>query len=134
MSLRETRIITETPKNYRYIKLQKKFSVTLHQIFYLNLVKCHICLMICTAHTIYSGDKIENKEISGTCGTYGGKRDLLGKTEGNRLLGRPRHRFENNIKMDLQEVECEFMDWIEQHQTRNRWWALVKAAINLSVL
>ena len=40
-------------------------------------------------------------------------RVLVGKTEGKRLLGRPRRRWENNIKMDLQEMGCRDMDWIE---------------------
>jgi len=52
--------------------------------------------------------------MGGTCGTYvesrGAYRVLVGKLEGNRLLGRPRHRWEDNIKMDLQEVGCEGMD------------------------
>ena len=40
-------------------------------------------------------------------------RGLVGKPEGNRPLGKPRHRWKNNTKMGLQEVECEDMDWIE---------------------
>ena len=52
---------------------------------------------------------------------------LLGKSEVKRPLGRPRHRWEDNIKMDLQEVGCGVMDWIELAQDRNRWWELVNA-------
>ena len=55
------------------------------------------------------------------------------KPVGNRLLGRPTIRRENNIKMDLQEVGCESMDWIKQTQVRDRWWALVNAVMNLPV-
>jgi hypothetical protein len=47
-------------------------------------------------------------------------RVLVGKPEGNRPLGRPRRRWEDNIKMDLQEVECGGMDWIEVAQDRDR--------------
>jgi len=53
--------------------------------------------------------------------------------EGKRPLGRPRLRWEDNIKMDLQEVGCEGMDWIELVQDRDRWWALVNAVMNLRV-
>jgi len=60
-------------------------------------------------------------------------RVLVGKPEGRRPLGRPRHRWEDNIKMDLQEVGCGGMDWIELAQDRNRWWALVNAGMNLWV-
>ena len=45
----------------------------------------------------------------------------MGKPEGKRPLGRPRRRWEDNIKMDLQEVGCGSMDWIELAQDRDRW-------------
>jgi len=64
-----------------------------------------------------AGDKIEKNEMGGACSAYGGMRDvcrvLVGKTEGKRHLGRTRRRWKNNIKMDLQEVGCGGMDWIE---------------------
>ena len=60
-------------------------------------------------------------------------RILVGKPEGKRPLGRPRRRWEDNIKMDLQEVVCGGMDWIELAQDRNRWLALVNAVMNLQV-
>jgi hypothetical protein len=55
----------------------------------------------------------------------------MGKPEGKRPLGRPRRRWEDNIKMDFQEVECVGMDWIELAQNRNRWRAFVTAVMNL---
>jgi len=58
-------------------------------------------------------------------------RVLVGKAEGKRPLGRPRRIWEDNIKMDLQEVGCWDMDWIELAQDRDRWRALVNAVMNL---
>ena len=60
-------------------------------------------------------------------------RDLVGKPEGKRPLGKLRSRWEDNIKMDLQEVECGDMDWIDLAQDRDRWRALVNAVMNLRV-
>ena len=61
-------------------------------------------------------------------------RVLVGKPEGKRPLGSPRLRWEDNIKMDLQEVGCGGMDWIELAQDRDRLRALVNAVMNLRVL
>jgi hypothetical protein len=58
---------------------------------------------------------------------------LVGKLEGKRQLGKPRRRWEYNIKMDLQEVGCGGMDWIELFQDRDGWRALVNAGMNLRV-
>ena len=60
-------------------------------------------------------------------------RVLVGKPEGKSPLARPRNRWEDNIKIDLQEVGCGVMDWIELPQDRDRWWALVNAVTNLRV-
>jgi len=57
----------------------------------------------------------------------------VGKHEGRRPPGRHRHRWDDNIKMDLQEVGCGGMDFIELAQGRYRWWALVNAVLNLQV-
>jgi hypothetical protein len=60
-------------------------------------------------------------------------RVLVWKLEGKRVLGRPRRRWENNNKMDLQEVRYRGMDWIDLAQDRNRWLAVVNAVMNLRV-
>jgi hypothetical protein len=61
-------------------------------------------------------------------------RGLVGKPEGKRPVGRPRRRWENNIKMDVLEVGRGGMDWIELAQNTDRWWACVNAIMNLRVL
>jgi len=58
---------------------------------------------------------------------------LVGKPEGRRTLGRSRRRWEDNIKMDLQEVECGGVYWIELAQDRDRWRTFVNAAMNFQV-
>jgi len=58
---------------------------------------------------------------------------LVWKPEGKRPLGRPRSRWEDNIKMDLQKVGCGGMDWIELAKDRDRWRALVNAVMNVRV-
>jgi hypothetical protein len=60
-------------------------------------------------------------------------RILMGKPEGKRPLWRSRRRWEDNIKMDLQELGCGGMDWIELARNRDRWRALVNAVMNLRV-
>jgi hypothetical protein len=74
---------------------------------------------------------------AGYCITYGERRGvykfLVGKPEGEKPLWRPKHRWEDNVKMDLQEVGCGGMDWIDLAQDRDRRWVLVNAVINLRV-
>jgi hypothetical protein len=56
---------------------------------------------------------------------------LVGKPEGKGPLGRPRGSWEDNSKMDLQEVGCEGMNWVDVAQDRDRWRALVNTVMNL---
>ena len=60
-------------------------------------------------------------------------RVLVGKPEGKRPPGGPRHRWEDNTKMDLQEVGCGGTDWIELAQDRDRWRMLVSVVMNVWV-
>jgi len=75
--------------------------------------------------------------MGGACGTYGGGERvywvLVGNPEGKRPLGRHRRRWEDNIKMDLQEVGRGCGDWMELAQDRDRWRTLVSTVMNLRV-
>jgi len=83
------------------------------------------------------GDEIKKNEMGGACSVYGGRRGiyrvLVEKPEGKIPLGRPKCRWNYNIKMHLQEVEIEVMDWIELAQDRDKWQALVNVVMNLPV-
>ena len=72
--------------------------------------------------------------MGGTCSMYGREERRIegfgGETWGKEPLGRPRRRWEDNIKMDIQEVGFGGMDWIQLAQDRNRWQALVNAVMN----
>ena len=84
-----------------------------------------------------AGDKIEKNEMGWACGAYGRGQGvygaLVGKPEGRRPLGRPRRRWVDNIRTDLQEVGCGYIDWIGLAQDRDRWRTLVSAVMNLRV-
>jgi len=69
-------------------------------------------------HVARMGEKLSAYEV------------LVGKPEGMRLLGRLRHSWEDNIKMDLKGMGCGVMDWIELAQDRNRWRSLVIEVMN----
>ena len=58
---------------------------------------------------------------------------LTGKPTGKRPLGRPRHRWEDNIRMDLEEIDINAGKWVDSAQDRNYWRALVNAALNLRI-
>ena len=80
-----------------------------------------------------SDDQIEKNEMGRTLARIGKRkgvyRVLVGKPEGKRPLGRPRSIWEYNIKMDLEEVGCGYMDWIDLGQYRERWQTLVNAVM-----
>ena len=74
----------------------------------------------------WAGHVARMREERGVC------RVLVGKPEGKRPLERPRRRWVDNIRMDLQEVGCGYVDWIGLAQDRDRWRTLVSAVMNLS--
>jgi hypothetical protein len=83
-----------------------------------------VCLSVCIEFIIMC--------VWGGAGERRGMyRGLMRKLDEKRRLGRPRCRWEDNINLDLQEVGCEGMDWIELAHDRDRWPALVNAVMNL---
>jgi hypothetical protein len=82
-----------------------------------------LVLVIKSRRSRWVGDVAHMREARGMY------RVLVGKPEGKRPLGRPRCRWEENIKMDLQDAGCGGMDWIELAQDRDRWRALVNAVM-----
>jgi hypothetical protein len=74
-------------------------------------------------------------EVGGTCDTHGGGvyRVLVGRPEGKRPLGRPRRRWEDNIKMDLGEIGIDGANWTQLAQDRVQWWAFVNTVMNRRV-
>jgi len=81
--------------------------------------------------------KLRRKRWAGHVARVGQRRSvytvLVGNPERRRPLRRPRRRWEDNIKMDLQEVGCGGMDWIDLAQDKDRWPALVNAVMNFRV-
>jgi len=71
--------------------------------------------------------------VARMCEERGVCRFVVGKPEGRRPLGRPRRRWVDKIRMDLQEVGCGYMDWIGLVQDSDRWRTLVSALTNLRV-
>jgi hypothetical protein len=94
-------------------------------LLYLYFTSPNIVTVIKSERVRWAGHVAHMGEEGGLYGV------LVGKSEGERPLGRPRRRWEDNINMDLQEVECGGMDWIELD--RDRWRALVTAVMNLRV-
>jgi hypothetical protein len=94
-------------------------------------------------HNLYSSPniirmiKLRSMRWGGHVARMGEKRNayriLVGKPEGKRPLGRPRHRWVKNIKIDLGEIGCYSMDWIYLAQDRDQWRALVNTVMNLRV-
>jgi hypothetical protein len=86
---------------------------------------------------IYGTSKIETNKIGGQVARMGEERGvyrvLVEKPEGKRPLGRPRRRWEDNIKVCLQEVGCGSMDWTELAQDRDSWRTLVNAVMNVRI-
>jgi hypothetical protein len=85
----------------------------------------------------YWDDQTDKNDICGTSSTFGERRGVyrvfVGQPEGKRPLGKPTHRWEGNIKVDIDEAGCGDMDWIDVAQDRDGWRALVNEVMNLRV-
>ena len=107
-----------------------------------GILTAYLCALY-GSYTIYSSPNIVRViksrsmrwvgHVARMGGVRGMYRVLVGKLEGKRPLGRTRRRWVDNIKMDLQEVGCGYMDWIGLAQDRDRWRTLVSAVMNLRV-
>ena len=100
--------------------LQAKTDQDLLFVRFMSIISRHFVVRS-AGHVAITGEKR---------GVY---RVLVRKSEGKRPLGRSRRRWEDNIKMDLQEVGFGGMDWIELAQDRDRWWEFLNAVMNLRV-
>jgi len=103
-----------------------------HQIYETDL-SLYVLILV----RLYCGQLWLKNEMGEECGMHGGGtgvyRVLVGKPEGKRPRGRPRRRWKDNIEMDLQEVGCRGINWIDMAQDRDRWRAFVNAVMNLRV-
>ena len=104
---------------YIYIYTYIYIHIFIHIILYMRVIKSR--RMRWAGHVARMGEER---------GVY---RVLVGKPEGKRPLGRPRRRWVDNIRMDLQEVGCGYMDWIGLALDRDRWRTLVSAVMNIRV-
>ena len=100
-------------------------------------VYIYICKCVYCSPNIVRVIKSRRMRLAGHVARMGEERRvyrvLVGKPEGKRPLGRPRRRWVDNIRMDLQEVGCGCMDWIGLARDRDRWRTLVSAEMNLRV-
>jgi len=118
--------------SYLFICLLIDFFICLLILFYIYIF-IYILILIIYLFEIFTSLVTNLGHVMQMGERRGIYRVLVGKPEGKRPLERPRHWWEDNIKMDLQEVGCGGMNWIELAQGRDRWWALVNAVMNLRV-
>ena len=102
-------------------------ETSLHLIYLSMYFKFSICKQSRSRRTIWAGHVARMGDENGVY------RVLVGKPEGRRPLGRPRRRWVDNIRMDLQDVVRGYMDWIGLAQDRDRWRTLVSTVMNLRV-
>ena len=108
----------------------------------LSIHKCEMCVCVIFLRVYANGSYIlrlasrisyGNNSMAHMGDERGVYRVLVGKLEGRRPLGRPRCRWVDNIRMDLHEVGCGYMDWIGLAQYTDRWRTVVSAVMNLRV-
>ena len=113
---------------HTYVCMYVRMYYNTFVLWYLyNYSSPNIVRVIKSRRMRWAGHVARMGEERGVC------RVLLGKPEGSRPLGRPKRRWVGNIRVDLQEVGCGYMDWIGLAQDRDRWWTLVSVVMNLRV-
>ena len=118
---------TETVIDNKIIEKVNSFSYLGNMISYEMYCSRNIVRVIKSRRMRWAGHVARMGEERGVY------RFLVGKQEGKRPLGRTRYRWVDNIRMDLQEEGCGYMDWIGLAQDRDRWRKLVSAVMNLPV-
>ena len=117
----------------RIICLGFIINILIVWLYYYN----YFCVLSCLYNILLRVIKSRRMRWAGHVARMGEGRGvyrvLVGKPEWKRPLGRPRHRWEDNIRMDLQEVGLGYEDWIGRAQDRDRWRALVSGVRNLRV-
>ena len=111
--------------------------IVLHYIEWLCYTIYNDCATLYTMTVLHYIESVIRMRWAGHVARMGEERGvyrvLVGKPEGRRSLGWPRRRWVDNIRTDLQEVGCGYMDWIGLAQDRDRWRTLVSAVMNLRV-
>ena len=111
---------------YREIRSQSHYFIYRPRTYVRGIYIYTIC---------YSGDQIMKNEMGGTCLDSREKwKILMGRPEGTRPIRKPKRRWENNIKMDFQEVGWKGMDWIAPNHDTDSWRALVNAVMKFKYL
>ena len=104
-----------------------ELTAAICHIYYVNVIQLSIVRVIKSRRMRWAGHVARMDEERGMY------KALVRKPEGKRPMGRPRLRWVDNIRMDLQDVGCGYMDWIGLAQDRDRWRTLVSAVMNLRV-
>ena len=125
--MRDSVRIHTISQNHRLYSINQYICITNLEAAIVRISTPNIVLLIKSRRMRWAGHVARMGEERGVY------RVLVGKPEGKRPVGRPRRRWVDNIRMDLQEVGCGYVDWIGLAQDRDRWQTLESAVMNLRV-